>query len=76
MGKLLTLILIIFVIYVLWRGFSRVQQRTKGSNRAKRLEGEPMVNCSQCGVHIPLSEAVASQGRYFCTEEHRQLFSS
>jgi uncharacterized protein len=34
-----------------------------------------MVDCGQCGVHLPLSEAIQSQGRYFCSEEHRRLFS-
>ena len=33
-----------------------------------------MVACSQCGVHLPGTEAVEAKGRYFCTDEHRRLF--
>jgi uncharacterized protein len=33
-----------------------------------------MVDCSQCGVHLPVSEALEAKGRYFCSDEHRRLF--
>jgi uncharacterized protein len=35
-----------------------------------------MVDCSQCGVHLPVSEAIEAKGRYFCSDEHRRLFSA
>jgi len=37
-------------------------------------EAERMVGCRQCGVHLPISEAVEADGNYFCSEEHRRLF--
>jgi uncharacterized protein len=33
-----------------------------------------MVGCSQCGVHLPISEALEADGRYFCSEDHRRVF--
>jgi uncharacterized protein len=30
-----------------------------------------MVACAGCGVHLPRSEALLSQGRFYCSEEHR-----
>jgi uncharacterized protein len=73
MGKLLILLLVALVLYFLWRGFGREPGRGKGAGA--QPEGERMVGCQQCGVHLPLSEAVQSQGRYFCCEEHLRLFN-
>jgi uncharacterized protein len=39
-------------------------------------EGEPMVPCAHCGVHIPVSESVVGpEGSAYCSEEHRRLHS-
>ena len=34
--------------------------------------GEDMVRCERCGVHLPRSESLTTQGRFYCTAEHRQ----
>ncbi|KVN14394.1 MULTISPECIES: PP0621 family protein [unclassified Burkholderia] len=31
---------------------------------------EPMVRCTECGVHAPKSDAIAAGGEYFCSPEH------
>jgi uncharacterized protein len=69
MGKLLLLILVGMVALLLWKGLAR-RPRPGG---AARTDGERMVSCSQCGVHLPISEAVEAEGRYFCSEEHRRV---
>jgi len=33
---------------------------------------EDMVRCERCGVHLPRSESITTQGRYYCTPEHRR----
>ena len=72
MGKLLVLVIAVLVLVLLWKGL----RRAAGSDKpGASSNGERMVNCSECGVHLPISEAVQSQGRYFCSEEHRRLFS-
>lgn len=72
MGKLLILVLVVLVVYFLWRGLRR-----DGEPRRKPpADGERMVDCSQCGVHLPVSEAVEAKGRFFCSDEHRRLFSA
>lgn len=73
MGKLLILLLAVLGAYFLWRMVTRADEPTR-KPRSARAEGERMVDCTQCGVHLPISEAVESQGRYFCSEEHRRLF--
>ncbi|WP_114813181.1 PP0621 family protein [Paraburkholderia kururiensis] len=49
------------------------QQSDTASRRAgstgTRL-AEPMVRCTECGVHVPNSESVVAAGQPFCCEEH------
>ncbi len=73
MGKLLILVLVAFAAYLLWRG---LRPRSGRSQAAPGADGERMVDCSQCGVHLPVSEAILARGRYFCSDEHRRLFSA
>lgn len=30
-----------------------------------------MVRCVHCGVHLPVSESLLSNGQYYCSEAHR-----
>lgn len=70
MGKLLLLILVGIVALLLWKGLARKARPGEGT----RAGGERMVGCSQCGVHLPVSEALEAEGRYFCSEDHRRVF--
>jgi uncharacterized protein len=72
MGKYLLLALLAVVVYFFWRGFHRASRPPR--DRGGGAGGERMVDCSQCGVHLPLSDAVGEDGRYFCSEEHRRLY--
>jgi len=72
MGKLLVLFIVVLVLFLLWKGMKRAARSDGGGTPS---DGERMVDCSECGLHLPISEAVQSQGRYFCSEEHRRLFS-
>jgi uncharacterized protein len=50
---------------------------THNSADSKHGDAEAMIRCAQCGVHIPLSEAVISRSNtVFCSEEHRQQYSA
>lgn len=64
--------LIIF-LFLVWLGFRIYRQwQNKPLTRArpaKRL-GKDMVACQQCGMHIPLDEAISSHGQYYCSREH------
>jgi len=73
MGKLLVLVLVGVVFYLVWRGIAR-RART-GRDRDPGTEAERMVGCRQCGVHLPVSEAVEADGSFFCSEEHQRLFT-
>jgi len=34
---------------------------------------EAMVRCAHCGIHMPRSDAVLSQGHTWCSSEHARL---
>lgn len=36
-------------------------------------QGESMVRCEHCGIHLPRSEAVMIGGRTWCSQEHARL---
>lgn len=68
--KLMLLALGVWVIYLIFKSYGRsIKQDVEPRNEA----GEDMVRCAHCGVHLPRSESIVSQGEFFCTNEHRQL---
>lgn len=76
----LFLILIVVVVWML-RGALRRRvdppsAAKPGANPAATPVGLPedMVACTQCGVHLPRSEALPGRGGLFCGEAHRQAF--
>jgi uncharacterized protein len=57
---------------------SHLASRPSAAAAGKLDSSEPMLQCVQCGVHIPASEAVThAPDVAFCCEEHRrQTFPS
>ena len=37
---------------------------------------EPMVLCSDCGVHTPKSDSIVVAGQHFCCAEHAQRYAA
>ena len=75
MGRILFLILIAVLFFLLIRSFTRsLKKRREEIEKAQRsLEGEDMVRCVHCGVHLPRSESIVSEGKFYCSDEHRRL---
>ena len=72
MIKFLLLALGVWVIYRIFKGYGRsLKQDQTPSTPAEA--SEDMVRCAHCGVHLPRSESIVSQGEFFCSNEHRQL---
>ncbi|KDP83410.1 hypothetical protein CF70_025605 [Cupriavidus sp. SK-3] len=42
----------------------------QGSQGRTQPAQEPMVQCAQCGVHLPLGEAIAYRGLHYCRRAH------
>ena len=68
MGKLLLLIAAIALVF--W--VRRLLRAPRGPGPGVR-DPERMVNCAQCGLYLPVSEALEAQDRYYCSEQHRRL---
>lgn len=87
MGKLLLWILIVLAALTVWRIINaRAAARMRDEQRAKSerpaaprgggnpvLPAETMVRCAHCGIHLPRSEALLTDGRTWCGPEHARL---
>lgn len=73
------LLLIAVVLVVLW--FVRSQRRDETSEgtdtrRAPPARPQDMVRCTECGVHLPRTDALPGpDGRLYCCAEHRNRAS-
>jgi uncharacterized protein len=76
--KLLFWLALFLLVYLALRDKSRRNQSTSpgASERREAAQpggAEPMLQCRQCGVHFPASEAARNAlGDAFCCEEHRR----
>ena len=69
MTKLLLIVAVTIAIVWLLRR-DRRRHESKPAERAR--QAEDMVRCRVCGVNLPRSEALLSQGRTYCCDEHRR----
>lgn len=65
MSRLLLIIAIVAVVYLLIRHYRQAPKQTSIEN---------MVSCAYCGLHLPGSESINSDGRFFCGVEHRDAY--
>jgi len=65
MSRLILLFLIAVAVYLLIKSFRRE------TPRQGQAVVEDMVRCAQCGVHLPKSESIEVDGKYFCSKAHR-----
>jgi uncharacterized protein len=66
MGKLILLVLGVWLVVVLLRQYRRGIDATPKARPAP----EDMVRCAVCGVHLPKTESILKKGAYYCGEEH------
>lgn len=71
------------LIYFVWRWYISSTKKDRGQDAsggqaARGASGaETMVQCAQCGVHLPVSEALpGANGAVFCSQEHRSVHAS
>jgi len=71
LGRLLFFVLIALAIWLLWRGSVRLTSRGSSQEPSRTVQGEDMVTCARCGVHLPRSEARLEDGRLVCRDNPR-----
>jgi len=74
LGKLFFFLIIAVLVY--WIIKTRTPEETEipeddTAENATPKSLEEMVRCAHCGVHLPRSESVTSQGAFFCSNDHR-----
>ncbi|SHH08036.1 PP0621 family protein [Pollutimonas bauzanensis] len=83
MGKVLFWVVLIIGALMLARIVARQNERGQAGGRQPKQaprrgappveHAEPMVRCEHCGIHMPRSEAVLSNGHIWCSTEHAKL---
>ncbi len=66
MSRILLLLLIGFLIYLVVRGYLRLNKEKKPPPAPTTLSGEDMLACARCGVNVPRSELTEVDGRLVC----------
>lgn len=75
MGRIVTLLIIAFLIWLVFKSFFRAQVRRGAPEPSRSVKGEDMVACARCGVNLPRSEAESRQGIFYCRDNPRCIAS-
>jgi uncharacterized protein len=65
MSRLIFIIVIIAAVYYLLKSYSK---NTPPQKEAPKTQD--MVSCAYCGVHLPKSESLQVNGKFYCCEAH------
>jgi len=71
---ILKLLLIAAVVYGVYLIFFKkrkhvTQESTSPKPKRKKVETNEMVECHECALYIEISEAILSNGHYYCSKE-------
>lgn len=70
------LLLLGVALFYLWlKGKKQAKRNTEEAAKAKAMqaqisEPEEIVQCQYCSVHLPKSEGIAQESRFYCSKEH------
>lgn len=83
MGKVLLWALVILGGLILARVLARAHEKSQRDDTPIKQsrprvapaekETETMVRCANCGIHLPRSDALLSNGHTWCSQEHAKL---
>jgi uncharacterized protein len=73
MLKIILLVLGLLLVYWILKGYRR---RVGRAEPPAAGGGEDMVQCARCGVHLPRSESITTQGEFYCSPEHQRAHQS
>jgi uncharacterized protein len=65
MAKLLLLVVGVWLVLTILKRYQKNM-----SDQQKPKVSEDMVKCAHCGVHLPKSESIFINQRYYCCQEH------
>jgi len=76
MGRIFFFVLLALAVYIAWKWLQRASVTQGVQPKPRATSAQAMVSCAHCGLHVPQSDALAVDGRYFCSDEHRRLGAS
>jgi uncharacterized protein len=68
MAKLILIAVALWLVITVLKRYHKNLETSEKS--ASTTAAENMVQCAYCGVHLPLSESIESNGRRFCCSAH------
>ena len=71
MAKIVLVVLGLLAVWWILRSYRRRVDR-RAPPPAGVADGEKMVQCAQCGVHLPRSESLLVKGLTFCSADHQR----
>ena len=74
MAKLILVVAGFMIAWWILKGYRRRVDRRDAERTPP--EAESMVQCAQCGVHLPRSEGLLTKGLYYCSADHRRQHES
>nr|WP_316640816.1 PP0621 family protein [uncultured Roseateles sp.] len=72
--KYLILLLVIGVVALLLGFKRRTPPPARRSDEPR--QALTMVSCAECGLHLPVAEALPGRGGHFCSAEHRNAYET
>ena len=75
MGKILFLLLLVALVYALWRANVAARARRDAAPPKARAI-QPIVRCSHCDLHLPLADALARGEHHVWSPEHERAFAA
>ncbi|TAK90712.1 MAG: hypothetical protein EPO06_07315 [Burkholderiaceae bacterium] len=72
--RLALVLLVLAGVYLWLRKLSRDLEQSRPTPPEKTSATEAMIQCRQCGVHVPQSEVVFAEGYTFCSTAHRDQY--
>jgi uncharacterized protein len=80
MNLLLIRLIIFAVLFLAGIKLYRIYREWKldrdGSDQGGDAQGNRMVRCRWCQVHLPEDDALRERGEWFCSTEHRDKYLS
>jgi uncharacterized protein len=58
----------IWILYLVVK--NHIAKKQARITRKPPKDTQNMVRCKQCGVHLPISQAIVINDNYYCCEEH------
>ena len=70
---ILKVLLVAVVIYIVYTMFLKPKKEPSSATEQQKnnaeVKADEMVECSECGLYVEISEAILSNGKYYCSQE-------